>query len=259
MAQQNIYDNDAFFEGYSRLRARRVNANNLFEIPAFMALVPELEGKAVLDLGCGMGERCMDYIRQGAARVVGIDLSENMLAVAREKHSHPRIEYLRLPMERIGELEGRFDLVVSSLALHYVQDYAGVVSAVYGLLKPGGEFVFSQEHPLTTCFSTGERWTRDANGEKIFANISDYSVDGERETTWFVPGLKIYHRTFSTVVNTLIDAGFTLQRLVEPIPTPELLEAYPDYADLLHKPDFLLVSAKKRRDKDGFVGLTFRE
>lgn len=245
MALQNIYDDPDFFDGYSRLRERKVNANNLFEIPAFLALLPDLNGRAVLDLGCGMGERCVDFIRRGASRVVGIDISENMLAAAREKSSHPRIEYLRLPMEEIGRLEGPFDVVTSSLAMHYVQDYAGVVSAVYGLLKKGGAFVFSQESPLTTCFSTGERWTRGADGRKIHANISNYSVDGERETRWFVDGLKIYHRTFSTVVNTLVDAGFTVERLVEPIPTPETLREYPDYEDLLHKPDFLLVRARK--------------
>ena len=141
---QNIYDNDVFFDGYRRLRERKVNANNLFEIPAFMALLPELDGKSVLDLGCGMGEHCAGFVRRGAKRVVGIDISENMLAAAREKNSDPRIEYLRLPMERAGELDGPFDVVVSSLALHYVADFAGVVSAVYGLLKQGGAFVFSQ-------------------------------------------------------------------------------------------------------------------
>ena len=245
MALQNIFDNETFFDGYSRLRERPVNANNLFEIPAFMSLLPDLDGKCVLDLGCGMGERCLDYVRCGAVRVVGIDISENMLSVAREKNSHPRIEYLRLSMEEIGVLQGPFDVASSSLALHYVQDYAGVTAAVYGLLKPGGAFVFSQESPLTTCFSTGDRWTRDSNGNKIYANISDYSVDGERETTWFVEGVKIYHRTFSTVINTLVDAGFTVERLVEPVPTAEMLREYPDYADLLHKPDFLLVRARK--------------
>ena len=245
MALQNIYDNPDFFDGYSRLRERAVNANNLFEIPAFMALLPDLCGRVVLDMGCGMGERCMDFIRRGAARVVGIDISENMLAAAREKNSHPQIEYLRLPMERAGELEGPFDVVVSSLAMHYVQDYAGVVSGVYGLLKTGGTFVFSQESPLNTCFSTGERWTRDADGNKIHANLSNYSVDGERETRWFVDGVKKHHRSFSTVINTLVDVGFAVERLAEPVPTPEMVREYPDYADLLHKPDFLLVRAKK--------------
>lgn len=245
MPMQNIYDDPAFFDGYSRLRERPVNANNLFEIPAFLALLPDLSGKAVLDLGCGKGERCVDFIRRGAAKVVGIDISENMLSEAQARNSHPRIEYLRLPMERAGELDGPFDVVTSSLALQYVQDYAGVAAAVYGLLNPGGTFVFSQENPINTCFSTGDRWTRDENGVKVHANLSTYSVEGERDTTWFVDGVKKYHRTFSTVVNTLVEAGFAVEKLVEPVPTEEQLRRYPDYADLLHKPDFLLVRARK--------------
>lgn len=247
MARQNIYDNPTFFEGYSRLRERAVNANNLFEIPALTALLPELDGRAVLDLGCGTGERCVEYARRGAAKVVGIDISERMLAEARRKNSHPRVEYRRLPMEEIGTLDGPFDVVASSLAIHYVADYAGVAAAVYGLLNPGGIFVFSQEHPMNSCFTAGERWTKNEKGEKIFANISNYSVDGERETTWFVDGVKKYHRTFSTVVNTLVEAGFAVEKLVEPVPTPEMAREYPDYADLLHKPDFLLVRVRKPR------------
>lgn len=248
MPLQNIYDNTVFFNGYKGLRQRRGNANDLFETPALMALLPDMDGKTVLDMGCGMGDHCMEYVRRGASRVVGIDISERMLAGARERNGHSNIEYLRLPMERAGELEGPFDVVVSSLALHYVQDYAGVSAAVFNLLKPGGTFVFSQESPLTTCFSTGERWTKDAKGVKLYANISNYSVDGERDTTWFVNGVKKYHRTFSTVVNTLIDVGFVVERLVEPIPTPEQLRDRPEYAehaDLLHKPDFLIVRARK--------------
>ena len=80
----------------------------------------------------------------------------------------------------------------------------------------------------------------------MFANISNYSVDGARESTWFVEKVKKYHRTFSTIINTLIEAGFQIEKLMEPVPTTEMLVAYPEYKDLLHKPDFLLVKAKKR-------------
>ena len=70
-------------------------------------------------------------------------------------------------------------------------------------------------------------------------------VEGEREATWFVDNVKIYHRTFSNIVNTLLEAGFSIENMIEPLPTPELLESYPEYKDLLHKPDFLLLKAKK--------------
>ena len=151
MSKQNIFDNETFFEGYKKLREREVNANNLFEIPTLFTLLPELEGRRVLDLGCGSGERCIDYIRRGASGVVGIDISEKMLQKAREDNSHPKITYLNMPMEEISCLEGPFDVVISSLALHYVEDFSGVVKAVHSLLLEGGIFLFSQEHPFSTC------------------------------------------------------------------------------------------------------------
>ena len=253
MSGQNIYDNEIFFAGYQAIRKREVNANDLFETPFFMALMPELAGAAVLDLGCGAGGHCAGFVRRGARRVLGIDISEKMLDAAKRENSHPRIEYRRMPMEEIGALDERFDVVASSLAIHYVADYDALVRRVYDLLKPGGVFVFSQEHPLSTCFSGGARWTKDENGEKLYANISDYSVDGRRESRWFVDGVQKYHRTFSTVVNALIEAGFAIERMIEPTPDEAMLEAHPEYRDLLHKPDFLLIRAKKpgERGKQG--------
>ena len=185
------------------------------------------------------------FVERGAEKVVGIDISSKMLDVAKQENSDPKIEYLNLPMEEIDQINESFDVVVSSLALHYVEDFAGVVRNVYTLLDTDGSFVFSQEHPLVTCHSGGSRWTRDQNGEKKHVNLANYGVEGERETTWFVDHVKVYHRTFSNIVNTLLEAGFSVEQMIEPLPTPKLLECYPDYKDLLHKPDFLLIKAKK--------------
>jgi SAM-dependent methyltransferase len=245
MAQQNIFDNTIFFDGYKRLRENAVNANNLFEIPALLSMMPDLKGKRVLDLGCGFGEHCKLFIRSGAEKVVGLDISQKMLEVAKRENSDPKIEYVHMPMEDIAQISESFDVVVSSLALHYVDDFAGVVKNIYALLNTDGVFIFSQEHPMVTCHSGGSRWTRDESGEKIHVNLSNYGIEGEREATWFVDHVKVYHRTFSTIVNTLLDAGFSIENMVEPLPTPELLERYPDYKDLLHKPDFLLLKVKK--------------
>ena len=253
MAKQNIFDNDTFFEGYKKLRDREVNANVLFVIPALLSLLPDLKGKRILDLGCGFGEHCKEYVEKGAEKVVGIDISEKMLEVAREENSDPKIEYLQLPMEDIDQLHDllkddtvkEFDLVVSSLALHYVEDFAGVLEKIYNLLSEGGVFVFSQENPLNTCHRKGNRWTCDENGKKIHLNLKDYGVEGELESEWFVDNIQKYHRMFSTIVNTLVDAGFRIERMIEPEPTEEILEKYPDYEDLHHKPDFLLVRVSK--------------
>lgn len=245
MAKQNIYDNENFFDGYKKIRDNAINANNLFEIPAMNSLLPNLENKKVLDLGCGFGEHCMQYVQAGASKVVGIDISEKMLDIARKENSNPLITYLNMPMEDISAFDEKFDVVVSSLAFHYVEDFTGVVQNVYKLLNDNGTFIFSQENPLCTCFSGGNRWTRDDAGNKLYMNLSNYGIEGERDTVWFVDHVKIYHRTFSTIMNTMIENGFTIEKLIEPLPTKELLEKYPDYSDLYHKPDFLLIKARK--------------
>ena len=245
MAQQNIYDNETFFEGYKGIRDNKVNANNLFEIPALFSMLPDLEGKRVLDLGCGFGEHCMKFVEQGAKRVVGIDISEKMLQVAKVENCHDKIQYINMPMENIAQLQEKFDVVVSSLAFHYVEDFKGVIENIYNLLDEGGVFVFSQENPLCTSHSGGDRWTRDENGKKLHVNLANYGVEGERETIWFVDNVKKYHRIFSTIVNDLVETGFAIEKMIEPLPTEEILEQYPDYRDLFHKPDFLLVKVKK--------------
>lgn len=245
MAKQNIYDNQKFFEGYRKIRDKEDNANNLFEIPALFSLLPDLNGKDVLDLGCGFGEHCKAFVEKGAKNVVGIDISEKMLEVARKENNIPAITYLNLPMEDIGRLNGRFDVVVSSLAFHYVEAFSEVVRIIYEKMNAGGAFVFSQENPLCTTHSSGARWTKDANGNKLYVNLSNYGLEGERESKWFVEGVKKYHRMFSTIVNTLIEAGFTIEKMIEPIPEAELAKKYPEYNDLFHKPDFLVIKAIK--------------
>lgn len=245
MSQQNVYDNEIFFEGYRKIRQKESNANDLFEIPALLSLLPDLKGKRILDLGCGYGEHCKMFIARGADSVLGIDISQKMLEVANRENADSAIEYRRLPMEDLDEIDDHFDLVVSSLALHYVEDFEGVVKNVHRLLKNGGVFVFSQEHPLVTCHSTGSRWTKNEKGEKLHVNLSNYGISGERITTWFVDDLKIYHRTFSEILNTLTEAGFTIEKMIEPLPSDELLEQYPEHRDLFHKPDFLLLKVKK--------------
>ena len=245
MSQQNIYDNETFFEGYKKLRENEVNANNLFEIPALFSMMPDLKDKTILDLGCGFGEHCKRFVVSGAKKVVGIDISEKMLEIAKQENADSKITYINMPMENISQLKEKFDVVISSLAFHYVEDFAGVVKNIFDLLNENGIFLFSQENPLCTCFSGGNRWTKDENGNKLYINLSNYGIEGERESSWFVDNVKKYHRTFSSIINTLIETGFTIEKMIEPLPTEDLLKKYPDYKDLFHKPDFLLVKVRK--------------
>ena len=247
MAKQNIYDNEIFFEGYKKIRDNTYNANNLFEIPALISLLPDVKDKTILDLGCGFGEHCKLFVEKGAKKVVGLDISKKMIEKAKEENSSPKIEYVNLPMEDMITLRQKFDIVVSSLAFHYIESYKKLIEDIYSLLKVEGTLIFSQEHPFTTCHKSGERWTKNDEGIKIYANISNYSREGERDITWIVDNVKKYHRTFSTIINTLVEKGFRIEKIIEPIPDEDILKNHPEYTGLLHKPDFLLVKAVKVR------------
>ena len=111
MAQQNIYDNETFFEGYKKIRENKINANNLFEIPALFSMMPDLKDKTILDLGCGFGEHCKRFVESGAKKVIGIDISEKMLEIAKEENSDSKITYINMPMENISQLNEKFDIV----------------------------------------------------------------------------------------------------------------------------------------------------
>jgi SAM-dependent methyltransferase len=240
---QNIYDNPDFFEGYRKLRENPDNANILEEKPALFALAPDLQGKSVLDLGCGYGENCAEFLKMGAARVVGVDISEKMLAVAKAETSG--ITYLQADMNDLSAIEGQYDVVFSSLALHYIEDFDKLCRQVAALLNQGGYFIFSQEHPLTTSPINGVTWTRNEQGQRLHYNLTDYARSGRREMTWLIDGVVKYHRTFSDVVNGLTNAGFAVEKMLEPVPTPETLERLPYFADEYHKPNFLLIKARK--------------
>ena len=247
MSEQNVFDNETFFERYQLLRKNPDCANNLEEKPAVFSMLPALSGKRVLDLGCGCGENCKAFAEMGASSVLGIDLSQRMLEVARRQNSAPRVEFLELPMEALEMLPGSFDVAVSSLAIHYVRDFAKLARDVASHLVEGGVFLFSQEHPLTTAPTAQTVWVRREDGEIDHYRLTDYGRPGGRTVSWLIDGIRKYHRTFSQILNSLIGAGFTIEELREPVPTAETIQRLPDYGKDLHKPNFLVVKARKGR------------
>jgi ubiquinone/menaquinone biosynthesis C-methylase UbiE len=242
---QNIYDDPDFFAGYAELRRTESGLNAALEQPALMSLLPpSLDGLDVLDLGCGFGDFAAAAKAKGAASVAGIDISERMLDIARGRVTDPTVSFLRAPIETAELSEESFDLIVSSLALHYVEDYAGVVAKIARALRPYGHIVFSVEHPVMTANGDYE-WQCDAAGAKLHWKLDRYREEGRRESTWFVDGVVKYHRTVETYVNGLIDAGLTLKRLIEPEATPDAMKTRADLIETRRRPVFLLLAAEK--------------
>jgi 2-polyprenyl-3-methyl-5-hydroxy-6-metoxy-1,4-benzoquinol methylase len=204
-----------------------------------------VRGRRVLDLGCGAGQLALHLARAGAAEVVGVDLSERMLALARAERAHPRVTYERAALEEVRFASGRFDLVVSSLALHYVEDYAGLIRRVADWLAPVGVLVYSTEHPIYTARLPDDGWVLDEAGRRVRWGIDRYADEGVREERWFVAGVRKVHRTLATLINGVLDAGLVLERVVEPVPGQAWLRDHPQSADERRRPMFLLVRARR--------------
>jgi len=244
-APQNIYDDPRFFAAYKNLRDTNSGLNDVLEQPALHALLPDPQNLSVLELGCGMGQFARWCAEHGAEAVVGTDISRKMLDVAQKENAHPKVRYLSAAMETVTFPDATFDLIVSSLALHYVEDYLGLVRRVSGWLRPGGLFVYSTEHPICTADDTSAGWVQDDSGKKLFWRVDNYGDEGKREQTWFVEGVVKYHRKVSTLLNGLGAAGLAIEQVQEPEATAEALSERPSLIEQRRRPPFLLISARK--------------
>ena len=241
--KENQYDDSHFFEQYSHFPRSVEGLSAAGEWHALKALLPDFRGKRVLDLGCGFGWHCRYAAEQGAAQVLGIDLSEKMLSQAEVRNPHPVITYRRAAIENLDLPDGSFDVVLSSLALHYVEDLDQVCRMVYRLLTPGGAFVLSCEHPVFTARGDQE-WYRDGEGNILHWPVDRYFDEGARTAHFLGCDVTKYHRTLTSDVGALLKAGFVLADLVEPRPDPRLM-GVPGMADELRRPMMLILSGRK--------------
>jgi SAM-dependent methyltransferase len=238
---QNIYDDEGFFAGYSRLPRSIQGLDGMPEWPTLRAMLPDLNGRNVVDLGCGFGWFCRWAREQGAASVLGLDVSEKMLARARAETDDPAITYQRADLERLDLPMGAFDLAYSALALHYLENLEAMLAVVHRALAPGGWLAFSAEHPMMTAPAM-QGWV-ERDGGKSWP-VDNYLNEGPRKTNWLADGVIKQHRTVATYLNLLIRTGFTIEHVGEWGPSPEQIAAHPEWADEAQRPPFLLVAAR---------------
>lgn len=240
---QNVYDTPEFFAGYSQLGRSVQGLAGAPEWPAIRSLLPPLKGLRIVDLGCGFGWFSRFAADEGAAAVLGLDLSENMIGRAMAENAHPVISYERSDLEHVELPQAVFDLAYSSLAFHYLEDFGRFVRQVHRALVPGGRLVFTIEHPIYMA-SANPGWRTDEGGHRFWP-VDGYSVEGRRMTDWLAKGVVKYHRTIGTTVNSLLDAGFVIRRLLEWHPTPDQIAVNPDLAEEMDRPMILMISAER--------------
>lgn len=242
--KENKYDDGTFFGQYSQM-SRSVNGlKGAGEWHVLRRMMPDFEGKRVLDLGCGFGWHCEYAIGQGATSVVGIDLSERMLEEARKRNTSPRIEYKCMAIEDFDFQPDTFDVVISSLTFHYLESFDDVCRNVHKCLSKGGTFVFSVEHPVFTAYGSQD-WHYDTAGNILHWPVDRYFTQGKRTACFLGEEVVKYHKTLTTYVNSLILAGFEIKELKEPEPDKEMMDL-PGMQDELRRPMMLLVSAVKK-------------
>lgn len=242
--KENKYDDASFFDQYSQMERSRKGLAGAGEWHVLRRMLPPLRDKRVLDLGCGFGWHCRYAAEQGAAGVVGIDLSERMLDRARAMTDAPNITYRRQAIEALDDPDGAYDVVLSSLAFHYVESFADVCRTVHRVLGSGGSFVFSVEHPIFTAEGS-QAWVADAAGQPLHWAVDRYFEEGKRTAVFLGETVTKYHHTLTTFLQTLLRSGFTLVDFEEPMPDPTLLAAHPEYRDELRRPMMALFSARK--------------
>lgn len=242
--KQNKYDDPAFFSAYEQM-TRSVNGlEGAGEWHILKELIPELKDKTVLDLGCGFGWHCRYAGEQQANFVVGVDISEKMIQRAIEMTKDLSISYIHSSIEDIDFPDSQFDVVISSLAFHYLKSFNSISRKVYDYLKPGGSFVFSVEHPIFTSRKEQD-WYYDNQGNRLHWPVDNYQKEGVRETLFLNENVTKYHRTISTYINDLLDAGFMIRAVKESFPSIEMLKSNPEMEDENRRPMFLMISVEK--------------
>ena len=239
----SIYDDKTFFEAYAQMARSKDGLKSAGEWHQLRPLFPPLRGKSVLDLGCGYGWHSKYAAEQGAAHVLGLDLSKKMIEEAQRRNSAENITYKVCGVEKYNYPKDTYDLVISNLVLHYIEDLDPVFEKVYRTLKAGGVFLFNMEHPVFTS-GISQDWIYGKDGEPAAWPVDNYFYPGERQTVFLGQNVTKQHHTLTQVLMGVINTGFSLEHIEEARPSEEMIDI-PGMRDEMRRPMMLLVRAKK--------------
>ncbi len=238
--------------GYDRYR-------DALNTPAFMDMLPAVEGLAGLDLGCGEGTNTRTVARRGA-RMTGLDVAPTFIAHARQAEAEDPmgIEYMVGDGEDLPFEAERFDFVTAFMSLMDMADQQKVLRGVARVLKPGGFLQFSILHP---CFVPPRRRNvRNAEGDVVAVEVADYfeetdgtidrwifsSIPKEERDTLEPFSVPRFHRTLTNWVSMIVGAGLTIEAFGEPRASEAVARSEPVVADTRMAPIFLHVRARRR-------------
>lgn len=249
MSESRQFNYDEIAEAYAAgVDAAPYNAH--YERPATLALIPDVAGAHILDAGCGSGFYAEELARRGA-HVTAIDGSAQMAQHAQQRLTDAgllakdaaafapgtasvRAADLAEPLAFIAD--NTVDGILSPLVMHYLRDWNPTLDEFRRVLRPQGWLLLSTHHPCTEAyrFDTSNYFETEA--------IEDY-------WSW-VGQVRFYRRPLTRITESLTDAGFVIDRLVEPTPTQEFRDMNPEsYERILKRPEFLLVRCRLPADE----------
>ena len=196
--------------------------------PAVLELAGDVQGLQVLDAACGPGLYLAELVRRGAF-VTAFDASEEMLALARRSVAGHEARIVRAVLgEPLPFRDGAFDLVLCALAISHVDDRRSAFEELHRVTRPGGATVFSTQHPTTD-------WLR--KGGSYF-DVRQEVDEWERFGVTFP--VEFWREPLSSLSAAIAEAGFLIERIVEPLPTETVRDRWPEHWEKLHRrPSFL--------------------
>lgn len=225
---------DWYNENAKKYTAHVRNSNDslyhaYYEKPAMYKLLPDLQEKTVLSLGCGSGEDS-NYLKQrGAERSIGIDISEKLIEIA--QRDYPVCEFSVMDMEKLDFPDESIDFVYSSLAIHYLEGWTQALKEAYRILKPGSYFLFSCCHPVWSAMAVSEQNEKKKIKQLAFIKdrvtnqlevIGDYLTHRKLTNNTGDIEVTTWHKPLSEIISEIKDSGFSIDSFIEPMPGEEL-------------------------------------
>lgn len=221
-------DDTGSFEDFAEDYARHAEAsayNALYDRPAVLDLLGDVRGLRLLDAGCGPGLYASELVARGA-ELVGFDASSDMVRLARARVGPAatfRAHDLGRPLDWLDD--SSFDVALLALVIHHVDDRVGALRELHRVLRPGGALVVSTHHPVSDWRRLGGSYFSTEKVEEVW------------HRGWHV---RYWRQPLTRTCEELTEAGFLIERLVEPLPLAEMADHFPDdHAKLLREPGFI--------------------
>jgi ubiquinone/menaquinone biosynthesis C-methylase UbiE len=231
---------DIAAENYSVDNNNGKNFHSRIYLVAVNELLGNVNGKYILDAGCGDGSFSLE-LSQKRASVAAVDGSDAMLSIAKRKHNHSNLQYYKMDLNRTLPFKNNcFDIVVANMLLMDIPEIELFICEVARVLKKSGNFVFSITHP---CFFLSD-WVEDENNIKAYKKVENYLNERVEELNFWGKTLH-YHRPLSRYMDAIEKAGMYVSSLKEPVPPKELEDSYPGQEYHFRVPSFLVVKAEK--------------